>query len=515
MVVGKEVTGRLSAAEAQLGRLAVGLNTVENRVAHLQEELAEHSRAVATLQLRTKDTETRLTTARSLLQKLDTEHHDWQAQLEEFSTRKERLDLEAANVASLLVYQNFEKDDEWKKSAIDLLINEREKLIWRAQGLPADTESLVAAACALRGPMVPLFMDSSGITVSWLKRNIGSALEIIKFEDAKFLITLESAMRFGKPVLVEELVEFPPILLPLLRQRSIRLGERTLQAQKGFKLFLASRREQLDNLPIDADTVLYKVTLGTGINSLVERFTDKILLKEVPEIATQRREMLEREEKLSGERDAARLELLDQLGAARGHDLLQEPENLQGGSLLSSLESTQSKAKEITAALQDSRRSFVNISRRAKNHERTATFAAKLYKSLMALITLNPLYVFSTEAFMDIYLEAESLENTIVLENTAEQNSERHELIKRRLTTLILHHCCKAAYRKHRLPIALHLALSLYPATENEKHALLGIDRLNNDEDKDYQVPEWVPDERRPAVKLLAKFFPHVSKITS
>lgn len=96
---------RLSAAEAQIGKLAAGLNTVESRVAQLQEELAERSRGAAALQLRAETTEARLATARALLQKLDTEHRDWQAQLEELTGRKEKLDVEAANVASLLVYE--------------------------------------------------------------------------------------------------------------------------------------------------------------------------------------------------------------------------------------------------------------------------------------------------------------------------------------------------------------------------------------------------------------------------
>lgn len=74
-------------------------------MSQLQEELAEHSRGAAALQLRAEATEARLTTARALLQKLDTEHRDWQAQLEELTARKQKLDVEAANAASLLVYQ--------------------------------------------------------------------------------------------------------------------------------------------------------------------------------------------------------------------------------------------------------------------------------------------------------------------------------------------------------------------------------------------------------------------------
>lgn len=87
----------------------------------------------------------------------------------------------------------------------------------------------------------------------------------------------------------------------------------------------------------------------------------KLLLNETPELEAQRREALEREEQLSGERDAARLDLLSQLATARGQDLLQESQG-QGG-LLSTLEATQSKAKEIALALEESRQSLNEASR--------------------------------------------------------------------------------------------------------------------------------------------------------
>lgn len=97
----------------------------------------------------------------------------------------------------------------------------------------------------------------------------------------------------------------------------------------------------------------------------------KFLLNETPELESRRRETLEREEKLSGERDAARLDLLSQLATARGQDLLQESQG-QGG-LLSTLEATQSKAKEIAVALEESRRSLSEVSRCLDNLTKAKT----------------------------------------------------------------------------------------------------------------------------------------------
>lgn len=69
------------------------------------------------------------------------------------------------------------------------MITERERLLWRAQGLPADTGSLVGASCALRGPLVPIFIDPSGVAVSWLKNNVGSRMGVEQIDSSRSRLT--------------------------------------------------------------------------------------------------------------------------------------------------------------------------------------------------------------------------------------------------------------------------------------------------------------------------------------
>lgn len=63
-----------------------------------------------------------------------------------------------------------------------------------------------------------------------------------------------------------------------------------------------------------------------------------------------------------------------------------------------------------------------DVHRRAKEHEKLAKFAANLYKTVRALTALNPLYVFSAEAFTDIYLEAEDYRRSILSQDKREQD---------------------------------------------------------------------------------------------
>lgn len=80
----------------------------------------------------------------------------------------------------------------------------------------------------------------------------------------------------------------------------------------------------------------------------------------------------------------------------------------------------------------------------------------------------------------------------------------------RRLITLTFHHCAKAAYRKHRLPLALHMALSLNPVPDAERSLLFDNGAIGNDDHPDFELPDWIPDERRGAVQALASSLPDV-----
>ncbi|XP_023246189.1 cytoplasmic dynein 2 heavy chain 1 [Copidosoma floridanum] len=498
---------RLRAAEAQIGKLESGLTSVEGKVARLQEELAAHSRGAAELGLRTEATEASLATARTLLGKLEAEHRDWQTQFQTLTERRDKLGADAALAASLLVYQTHpgSKEEEASRGRVlELLASERDRLQWRAQGLPADTESLVGATRAIRGDLVALFVDPSGVAVGWLRANVGGTrLEVTHPGDARFLTSVELAVRFGKPLLVEEVVELPTVLLPLLRRGRLRLGDRGLAAQRGFQLFLATRQESLlDALPSEADAVLVKISLGSGSRSLAERLIDKAILQETPEVESQRREALEREERLSGEMEAARLELLVQLGAARGQDVLQE-----GGGLLSSLELTQSKAKEIARALEDSRRDLEEIGKRSREHERLAKFAAILNRFVGAFASLSSLYVFTAETIADIFLEVERMRPSL----RASGRDDRDKTLEKAVTTLTLHHCTRAAYRKHRLPMALHLALSLGSVPDEHRNLLLsGGDAYPGN--TEFALPSYIQPEQKPSVRSLFAAVPEMAR---
>lgn len=79
-----------------------------------------------------------------------------------------------------------------------------------------------------------------------------------------------------------------------------------------------------------------------------------------------------------------------------------------------------------------------------------------------------------------------------------------------RLITLTYHHCAKAVYRKHRLPLALHMALSLNPVPDAEKNLLFDSSMISNSDNTDFELPDWIPDERRDDVQALGSSLSNV-----
>ena len=113
---------------------------------------------------------------------------------------------------------------------------------WNIQGLPTDsfsTDNGVVTSVARRWP---LMIDPQGQANKWVKNMEADAgLMLIKLTQADYLRTLENAIQFGKPVMLENVLEvLDAALEPLLVKQTfksggvecIRLGDATIEYSK-------------------------------------------------------------------------------------------------------------------------------------------------------------------------------------------------------------------------------------------------------------------------------------------
>ena len=116
---------------------------------------------------------------------------------------------------------------------------------WQIFGLPRDSLSTENAIIAQFTKRWPLFIDPQGQANKWIKQmEKQNQLDVLKLTDKDFLRSLENAVRFGKPVLLENVLEeLDPALEPILLKQTfkqqgwiaIKLGDAVIPYHDDFK----------------------------------------------------------------------------------------------------------------------------------------------------------------------------------------------------------------------------------------------------------------------------------------
>jgi dynein heavy chain 2 len=133
------------------------------------------------------------------------------------------------------------------------MITESLQLKWRSEGLPSDSLSLENSVMVFNTSKVPLMIDPNTQATTWLKAN-NPKLECLNQQDKKFSNALELALRFGKQLLVQELDNIEPILIPLIRKDFIQeaarstvlVGDKQIDFNPDFRLLLCTRNNGIE-----------------------------------------------------------------------------------------------------------------------------------------------------------------------------------------------------------------------------------------------------------------------------
>lgn len=112
-------------------------------------------------------------------------------------------------------------------------------------GLPNDSFSIDNSIMISNASRWPLMIDPQGQANRWIKNyEKDRSLQVVKLTDSDYLRTLENAVQFGTPVLLENVgEELDPVLEPLLLKQTfkqggitcIRLGDSTVEYSPEFR----------------------------------------------------------------------------------------------------------------------------------------------------------------------------------------------------------------------------------------------------------------------------------------
>ncbi|KAJ1659203.1 dynein heavy chain [Dispira simplex] len=287
-----------------------------------------------------------------------------------------------------------------------------ERLTWQANALPADDLCIENAIMLNRFNRYPLIIDPSGQAATFLANQYKDRkITVTSFLDASFLKNLESALRFGNPLLIQDVENLDPILNPVLNKELrrtggrvlIRLGGQDIDFSPSFTLFLSTRDPSV-HFPPDICSRVTFVNFTVTRSSLQSQCLNQVLKVERPDTDQKRADLV----KLQGEfrLRLRHLEksLLQALSTSKGNIL-------DDDNVITTLETLKQEAAEVTRKVEETDVVMQEIEEVLTTYKPLAQACSAVFFTLEQLHMVNHFYQFSLDFFYNIFNFVLSAEN--------------------------------------------------------------------------------------------------------
>ena len=489
------------------------LNEIQDKLVELKTQYDEKVSLKEQLRKDSEATELKLTRAEQLVSGLSGERGRWENSIRLFEESLKYLPGDCLLAAAFISYAG-PFNSAYRSSLInniwfvqmktleipfspgfkveDFLGNPATIRDWNLQGLPSDTFSSENGIIVKRGSRWPLMIDPQGQANRWIK-NMESkrGLKIIDLKQTDFMRTLEQAIQSGSPVLLHGLLEtIDPSLDPILNKSvikkgdlfSIKLGDKEIEYNPEFKFYLTTK---LAN-PHFAPEIFSKATIvnfAVKEKGLEDQLLGIVVKRERPDLEEQKNtavvSVAAAKKKLIELEDT----ILSSLNSSQGS-------LLDNTVLVNSLQSSKATSEEVTLQLATGEQNERKIDATREGYRPCAQRASILYFVLNDLTSIDPMYQFSLDTYVDLF------DKSIL-------KSKKHDEIVERIASLNDYHTfavykttCRGLFEEHKRLFSFIMTVKLMEAAN----------KLNKDEydfflrggqvlDKDLQMPnscsEW------------------------
>eukprot|EP00842_Homolaphlyctis_polyrhiza_P003901 jgi/Hompol1/4511/HPOL_003669-RA len=367
---------------------------------------------------------------------------------------------------------------------------------WTIQGLPSDAFSAENGIIVTRGRRWPLMVDPQGQANNWIKNMEQKRdLKIIDLKQTDYLRTLETAIQFGVPVLLQGILDvIDPSLDPILNKSVIKkggiliikLGEKEVEYNPDFRFYITTK---LAN-PKYSPEVFAKATIvnfAVKEKGLEDQLLGIIVRREKPELEEQKNALVSNVAAAKKKLVELEDEILHLLSTAQGSLLDDEK-------LVNTLQSSKSIAEDVTQQLIVSEQTEKRIDAAREGYRPAAQRASILYFVLNDMGSVDPMYQFSLDAYIDLF------EKSIAKSKKFDDISERIVSLNDFHTYSVYKNTCRGLFEKHKLLFALQMTVKIMEAngklSKPEYDFLLrGGQVLDKDAQPANPCTEWITDD--------------------
>jgi dynein heavy chain 1 len=280
-------------------------------------------------------------------------------------------------------------------------------------------------------------------------------ITVTSFLDEAFLKVLESALRFGNPLLIQDVEHLDPILNAVLNKEIrrtggrvlIRLGSQDIDFSPSFTMFLSTRDPSVDFSPDICSRVTF-VNFTMTRSSLQSQSLDQVLKVERPDTEQKRTDLM----KVQGE-FRVRLRTLEKL-------LLQALNESTGNILdddkvIDTLETLKREAADITRKVEETDVVMKEVEQVTADYLPIAQACSSVFFILEQLNLVHHFYQFSLRFFLDIFDYV--LHHNPNLRGVSEHGARRDILLKD-LFLITYRRTSRALFHKDHVMLAVLLA---------------------------------------------------------
>ncbi|XP_044289654.1 dynein axonemal heavy chain 3 isoform X4 [Varanus komodoensis] len=386
---------------------------------------------------------------------------------------------------------------------------------WQIAGLPIDSFSIDNGIIVSNSRRWALMIDPQGQANKWVKNmEKGNKLSVIKLSDTNYVRTLENAIQFGTPVLLENIGEeldafLEPVLLKTtFKQQGVeymRLGENIIEYSQDFRLYITTRLRNPHYLPEVAVKVCLLNFMITPLG-LQDQLLGIVAAKEKPELEEKKNKLIV--ESAANKKQLKEIEdkILEVLSKSEGNILEDE-------TAIKILSSSKELSEEISEKQEIASITEMEIDATRMGYKPVAVHSATVFFCISDLANIEPMYQYSLIWFINLYVQ--SLANS----RKSDVLEERISHIIDHFTVSIYNNVCRSLFEKDKLLFSLLLTIGIMKGRDeidDEVWRFLLTGGVALDNPYPNPAPEWLTDKswaeivRASGLKNLCGLMDHV-----